>query len=456
MTVGRIHKAYMIGIGGIGMSAIARYLNAIGVSVQGYDKTPSPITDALQEEGVEVFFTENIQRIPKEVDVVIYTPAIPTQHLELRYYIDNGYNVLKRSEMLGKITLEGNCFAVAGSHGKSTTSAMLAYLLQQGGQQPTAFLGAIANNFNSNFLLGRSHNFVVEADEFDRSFHQLYPAQAIITSVDSDHLDVYGDMEGVRSAFQQFSQQVQPGGQVFIPATEPFLQELPHGLAVTYGVEVDADYRAENVQIVDHKYQFDFISPNGMVQDVVLNMGGWHNVENMVAAAALAHHAGVSMSDIKTGVAGFSGLKRRFDFILDEADLVFIDDYAHHPKEIEAFIHGVRQLFPTEKITAIFQPHLYSRTRDYYKGFAATLSQLDTVILLDIYPAREEAIPGVSSQLIFDELEVEQKYCCSLENILDHIHFHEAQVFLTIGAGDIGLLVPKLKTHLRSHKTQQA
>jgi len=456
MTVGRIHKAYMIGIGGIGMSAIARYLNSIGVKVEGYDKTPSPITEALQEEGVEVFFTENVNRIPKEVDVIIYTPAIPDTHAELTYYREHKYNVLKRSEMLGRITLEGDCYAVAGSHGKSTTSAMLAHILKEGDTDCTAFLGAIANNFNSNYLQGHSHSFVVEADEYDRSFHQLFPKHAIITSVDSDHLDIYGTMEGVTEAFKKFVTQIDKGGKVIIPAKESFKSLLPENQVITYSVNEPADYTAKRLQIVDNHYQFDLETPAGTIQDIELNMGGRHNIENAIAAIALAHHLGLKLEVIKQALASFTGIKRRFEFVLKEDNITYIDDYAHHPKEIEAFIDGVRELYPTQKITGIFQPHLFSRTRDYYKGFANTLSALDKVILMDVYPAREEPIPNVSSQLILDALDVEQKAILSPHQIVDTIASYDSDIVVSIGAGDIGLLVEPIKRELLNLRTAEA
>jgi len=388
------HSAYFIGIGGIGMSAIAKYFHSKGIVVSGYDRVKTPLTEELMENGIDIHFEENIERLPKEVDIVVYTPAVGEQHQELRYYRQHTYQVKKRAEVLEEITKDMYTIAVAGSHGKTTVSAMVAHILKHSGYDCTAFLGGITTNYNSNFLLGDNNVVVVEADEFDRSLLRLKPDIAVVTAVDADHLDIYGTKQALEETFAQFAKQVKQDGKVIAkyglsilqPPLSPFVKgELN---VFTYSLDkANADFYAANIHTRSGTYEFDVHSPISNLKGMELNMAGTHNIENMVAAVAVAQTLGINVDKIKAAVADFKGVKRRFEYIIKTPELIFIDDYAHHPVEIKCLLESVRSLYPDKKITIIFQPHLYSRTRDFADGFVESLNLADEVILIDIFPA---------------------------------------------------------------------
>lgn len=455
-AMSNVQHVYFIGIGGIGMSAIARYFLQIGATVSGYDKTETPLTKQLQQQGAKIFFTEDVSRLPSNLDLVVYTPAIPKTHTELVYLQQSDVTVLKRAEVLGKIVNEGNCFAVAGSHGKSTTSAMLAHVFKESNKDCTAFLGAIATNYQSNFIAGTSENFVVEADEFDRSFLHIQPSATIITSIDSDHLDIYGDIEGVQNAFNKYVNNVRENGKVFIQEDVANTIQANNSIEIfTYSLSPTADFHAKNLRINHGEFWFDVVTPTQTVQNVHIEMGGRYNVENAVAVIALASSYGITLQECKSALASFAGLQRRFEFVTKHENFVFIDDYAHHPHEIRSFIEGVKELYPNKRITAVFQPHLYSRTKDYYQHFAQSLNQIDEVFIMDIYPAREEEIEGVSSQLIANEM-IKPPTLISHETILQSFSSVKTDVFVTIGAGDISKWIPQLKTLFANNQNSKA
>lgn len=432
---------YFIGIGGIGMSAIARYYNAAGYAVSGYDKTPSALTQALEDEGIKIHYTDDISFIPKDKEntTVVYTPAIPKDMGELNYVKDNGYRVIKRSRMLGEIAQGQRCMAVAGTHGKTTTSTLTSHIFTASGEGCSAFLGGISKNYGSNLLLSRNNVIVAEADEFDRSFLQLFPEIAVITSMDADHLDIYGDEKHIREAFKAFASQV--SGTVIIKHGLDITPEDTKAAIMTYSYDnPEADFHAELSEADGH---FNLHFPGGMIADCTVGVPGWVNIENGVAAAAIALTYGIEQDKIKEALASFSGVKRRFDRILDEKGVVYIDDYAHHPNEIAASISSIKGYYPDARYTAIFQPHLYTRTRDFYKGFAEALSLADRVVLLDIYPAREEPIPGITSEIIFDRITAGEKVLIKKGELLDCLRNMETgdnEVFITLGAGDIDRL----------------
>lgn len=444
MNMKQVKSAYLIGIGGIGMSAVARYFNHIGAEVSGYDRTETPLTKKMEDEGIKIFFEENVSRIPQNPDLVVYTPAIPKSHSELAYYQNTNVPLLKRAVILGKIVNEGDCFAVAGSHGKSTTSAMLAHVFQTAGKNCTAFLGAIASNYNSNFIAGGSDCFVVEADEFDRSFHQIKALSTIITSVDSDHLDIYGSMEGVEKGFLEYLEGLREDGTIFIHAEDDFQQKITKTF-FTYGLNQNADYQAKNIQLVNGAFQFDIVGPKSLlINGIRLKMGGKYNVENALAVIAMTSYYGVEADKIKEAFSTFKGLKRRFEIVLDQPGMIIIDDYAHHPNEIRAFIKGVRELYPNKRIGAIFQPHLYTRTRDYADHFAESLDLVDEALVMNIYPAREDAIPGVTSELIINAMK-KKAQLVSKSHVAAKAKELNVDVLATIGAGDISKCVNEIK-----------
>lgn len=431
---------YFIGIGGIGMSAIARYYNAKGFKVSGYDRTPSPLTHALESEGIEVHYTDDITYIPNEVEdtLVVYTPAIPADMGELVYVQEKGYRVIKRSRMLGEIAEGQRCMAVAGTHGKTTTSTMTSHLFMDSGEGCSAFLGGISKNYNSNLLISPNDVIVAEADEFDRSFLQLFPEIAVITSMDADHLDIYGDEQHVKEAFKAFASQV--SGTVIIK----------HGLDITpadtsarirtysFG-NPEADFHAEPLE----DGHFNLHHPGGVIEDCVVGIPGWVNVENATAASAIALTYGISPEKIKRALASFSGVRRRFDIQVRKPGCVYIDDYAHHPEEIKAALSSIRRAYPSSKLTAVFQPHLYTRTRDFAPEFAQALSLADKVILLDIYPARELPIPGVTSEIIFKDI-TSEKVLIRREELMGYLQNEPVEVLATLGAGDIDRFVGEI------------
>lgn len=434
-------NVYFIGIGGIGMSAIARYYNVKGYAVSGYDKTPSPLTHALEDEGIGVHYTDDISFIPedKEETLVVYTPAIPKDMGELVYVQENGYRVIKRSRMLGEIATGQRCMAVAGTHGKTTTSTLVSHLFTDSGEGCSAFLGGISKNYDSNLLTHSNDVIVAEADEFDRSFLQLFPEIAVITSMDADHLDIYGDEAHIVEAFKEFASQV--SGTVIVKHGLDITPKDTKAKIYTYAYDnPEADFYAEPME----NGRFNLHYPGGVIEDCVVGIPGWVNIENGVGASAIGLTYGLDPQKIRKALASFSGVKRRFDMQVNLDGLVYIDDYAHHPNEIAAAISSIKGRYPEYRYTTIFQPHLYTRTRDFADEFAEALSLADRVILLDIYPAREEPIPGVTSEIIFKGITAPEKILMKKEELLEYLQgqsLEGRELFITLGAGDIDRLV---------------
>lgn len=446
MNLNNVHNIYFVGIGGIGMSALARFFKSMGKHVSGYDKTPSEITKNLENLGVSIHFEDDITFIEapfkdKDETLVVYTPAISRDHKELNYFKDNGYVVMKRSQVLGLITENTMCLAVAGTHGKTTTTSILGHLLYQSNVKLTAFLGGISENYNSNLILNGSEVSVVEADEFDRSFLTLSPDLACITSMDADHLDIYGDAAELEKSFNDFSQRIKPNGKLFVKNGLPIK-------GITYGIEDQADYSVENIKIDSGSYVFDIKTPETVIKDLRFNLPGRHNLSNALIAMAMAAEFGVSHQQLANALASYKGVKRRFTYHIKTNDLVFIDDYAHHPEEINAVHQAVREMYPDERVLAVFQPHLYTRTRDFIDEFAQSLSNFDEVLLLDIYPARELPIEGVSSEWLLEKIDNPNKKLINKTNLIPEILKSSARVILTIGAGDIGEEVKHIKREL--------
>lgn len=437
---------YFIGIGGIGMSAIARYYNAKGYNVSGYDKTPSPLTHALESEGIDIHYEDDIRVIPQDVDetLVVYTPAIPDDLGELIYVQKKGYKVVKRSRMLGEITAGQRCMAIAGTHGKTTTSTLTSHLFMDSGEGCSAFLGGISKNYDSNLLISENNIIVVEADEFDRSFLQLFPEIAVITSMDADHLDIYGDAEHVKEAFKAFASQV--SGTIIVKHGLDITSKDTEARIMTYSFgNADADFYAEPLE----DGYFNLHYPGGVMQNCIVGIPGWVNVENAVAASAIAFSYGISPEKIKAALASFSGVKRRFDIQVRKPGCIYIDDYAHHPEEINAALSSIRKAYPDAKLTAVFQPHLYTRTRDFACEFAQSLSIADKVILLDIYPARELPIPGVTSEIIFKDI-TSEKVLIKRNELMEYLKDEHTEVLVTLGAGDIDRFVEDIAKMLES------
>jgi UDP-N-acetylmuramate--alanine ligase len=446
MNLKEIHNTYFIGIGGIGMSALARYFISNGINVSGYDKTPSAITQSLEELGVQIHFTDDMTAIDTSYfdsskTLVVYTPAIPKSHSELQYFTNNKYTVLKRSEVLGMITENTFCFAIAGTHGKTTTTSILGHLLKECGVQMTAFLGGISENYNSNLIQNGNKVSVVEADEFDRSFLTLSPDIACITSMDADHLDIYGEKDELVNSFMAFAKKVKPDGKLF----------TKKGLAIngiTYAVDQDADYTAKNIRIKNGAYIFDMITPDKDIKDIILNLPGRHNLSNALIALAMAVEYGCAPYNLARALESYKGVKRRFTYHIKTPEFVFIDDYAHHPEEINAIRHTISEMYPAHSVLVVFQPHLYSRTRDFVDEFAQSLSQFDEIRLLEIYPARELPIKGVSSEWLLSKIHNINKKVIDKKNIVEEIKNSKCQVVLTLGAGDIGEEVKYIKDQL--------
>lgn len=457
MNINSIKSVYFIGVGGIGMSALVRYFLSKGKKVGGYDRTPSELTEKLIEEGADIHYEENIELIPKECKckestLVIFTPAIPQEHKELVFFRENGFEILKRAQVLGMITHTEKGLCVAGTHGKTTTSTMTAHLLHQSHVGCNAFLGGISKNYKTNLLLSETSEYVViEADEFDRSFHWLTPFATVVTAVDSDHLDIYGTREAYLESFNKYTSLITTDGYLIVKKGIELSPRVKEGVKVfTYGIG-EGDFRAENIRIGNGEIIFDYTSPLGNINDIQLGVPVYVNIENGVAAMALAQIAGVNDEEIKKAMPTFGGVDRRFDFKIKEENLVFLSDYAHHPAEIKQSISSIKALYPGKKVTVVFQPHLYTRTRDFYKEFAASLSLADEVILLDIYPARELPIDGVTSQLIFDCLENKASaIMCKKEDLTDIIAKREIEVLITLGAGDIDNMVPQIYNILKN------
>jgi UDP-N-acetylmuramate--alanine ligase len=441
-----IKRIYFIGIGGIGMSALARYFNTQGVYVSGYDKTPTGLTDDLIKEGIKIHFEDDIQQLDKDATVIVYTPAIPSAHAELNYFIDKGYNVVKRSDVLNWITENAFTIGIAGTHGKTTTTSMTAHILRHSGYGCNAFLGGIASNYDTNFWSDERNVVVVEADEYDRSFLKLSPNIAVITAVDPDHLDIYGTAEEVLKAFGQYADKIKPGGTLIQKLGTTVNTDAKNKSVFTYGYNKDAaSYHTSNLKVVDGSYIFDLVHPAGVLKQVVLNMGGLHNVENATAAIAIALTLGIEHDKIIKAVAAFQGVKRRFEYKVKTANKVLIDDYAHHPEELNALISGVRSIYPGEKMVLVFQPHLYSRTQDQCEGFVQTLDKADEVILLPIYPARELPIEGVTSEMLLDKMKLENKQVMTKEALFEWASTTNDKLIVMAGAGDIDACITKVK-----------
>ncbi|WP_242091822.1 UDP-N-acetylmuramate--L-alanine ligase [Aestuariivivens sediminicola] len=443
MVLKEIHNVYLIGIGGIGMSALARYFLTKNKHVAGYDKTPSEITYGLSQLGASIHFEDDVKKIDKifldkKSTLVIYTPAVPKDLRELTFFQELGFKVYKRSEILGLITEKSYCFAVAGTHGKTTTTSILAHLLYECNIPFTAFLGGISENYNTNFILRGSEVTVVEADEFDRSFLSLKPDMACITSMDADHLDVYGEAEVLRDSFKAFALCLKPNGKLFVRNGLPLK-------GITYGIEDDSDYSIINIKIENGTYVFDVKTSKTVLERLRFNLPGRHNLSNALIALAMAVEYGCPPRQLVKALASFKGVKRRFTYHINTEDFILIDDYAHHPEEINAVYQAVREMYPKKKVLAIFQPHLYSRTRDFANDFARSLAQFDALLLLDIYPAREVPINGITSAWLLDKIGLANKQLVDKNELIDKIHESSAQIVITMGAGDISDEVKLIK-----------
>lgn len=460
MNFKSIKGVYFIGLGGIGMSAIARYFLKAGKIVAGYDKTPTPLTDELIAEGIQIHFEDNIQLIPpvfnlsvansKHEVLIVYTPAIPKQHTELNYFLQNGFTVMKRSQVLGLITSKLKTVGVAGTHGKTTTSSIIAHILKHSGKNVTAFLGGITKNYQSNFLMPdgfENEIAVVEADEFDRSFLTLHPSYAIITSMDADHLDIYHDKKHLEESYNLFANQVKHDGVLIYKEGIPLTCSHPNKF--TYSLNSNSNYAGVDIRIESHQYVFNLKTPSATYSDIMLGLPGRHNAENAVAACAIALNLGLTIDQIKAALKTYTGVNRRFDLQFKNNQCVFIDDYAHHPEELKSCILSVKEMYNGKKLTGIFQPHLFTRTRDFADGFAQSLSLLDEVILLEIYPARELPIEGVNSSLLLNKINHNNKRLLSKEQTLEYIKATNQEVLLTLGAGDIDTLVEPIKKILK-------
>lgn len=448
------NNIYFVGIGGIGMSALARWFNVNGFSVAGFDKTATPLTSKLEEEGCLIHYEDNVELIPEKfrdsnTTLVVYTPAIPVNHSELGYFVENKFQRYKRSQVLGQIAATMQTAAIAGTHGKTTTSSMLAHILRSGKMNCAAFLGGITQNYGTNFLLNEPTDdlskvtCVVEADEFDRSFLTLFPDVAVVTSTDADHLDIYGDQQALLTSFKDFVKQIKPGGQLF----------MRHGLSVntnpqvktyTYGL-TEGDIQTRNLKIIDGIFTFDLITPITEILNIQLFTQGFHNVENAIAASSVALALGLAPEEIRHALSTFRGVKRRFEYIINRTDKVYIDDYAHHPTEIKAFLNSVRAIYPNRHLTVVFQPHLFTRTRDFANGFAEALSMADRLLLLEIYPAREEPIEGINSSMLLKKIDLLDKRVLTKQEVTNQLRNLDSDIIVTIGAGDIDRLIEPIR-----------
>lgn len=444
-----IQNIYFIGIGGIGMSALARYFESRNVTVSGYDRSQSDLSRELENEGIKIHYEENVSLIPKNVDAVVYTPAVPSSHAELVYYRDNNYEVMKRSDILQIITQDSFNICVAGTHGKTTITTMIAHILRDSGFGCNAFLGGIAANYHTNFWSSEKNICVVEADEYDRSFLKLSPDVAVITAMDPDHLDIYGTGEEVENAFIQFSKKIKDHGCLVSKYGLKRDDALKAKIKFTYSFDNEgADVFAKNISVENGSYVFEIESKSWNLKNVHLHMGGLHNIENAVAAITVAKYVKIEDAQIKKAVASFKGVKRRFEYILKNKDHILIDDYAHHPEELRALITGVRSLFGDKKCTVVFQPHLFSRTNDLAKEFAQSLDLADEVILLPIYPARELPMEGVSSELVLNNMQLPQKQILSKDAMIEWVKVYQPELLVMCGAGDIDVLIEPVKNIL--------
>ena len=447
MNLNNMHNVYFIGIGGIGMSALARYFKFIEKNVSGYDKTETPLTKDLEHLDIDIHYEDDVQQIQSKYlntdhTLVVYTPAVSTEHSEYQYFLKNKFEIKKRSEVLGLITKDTFCFAVAGTHGKTTTSSILAHLLKETGTPLIAFLGGISEDFNSNFLLEGTEYSVVEADEFDRSFLRLSPNVACITSMDADHLDIYGSGDELEKSFRDFAKQLKPGGKLFVR------NGLPMD-GITYGIEDDSDFCIRNLKLEHGTYIFDLETPETTLSGVKFNKPGRHNLLNGLVAFAMAVESHSPVDRLAKALSTFKGVERRFSYKIKSADFVFIDDYAHHPTEINAIYDAIAEMYPGKKVLAIFQPHLFSRTKDFANDFAKSLSKFDAIFLLDIYPAREKPIAGITSEWLLDKIENPNKKLVDKAALIDEIKMQNADVLITMGAGDIGLEIKNIKKELQ-------
>jgi UDP-N-acetylmuramate--alanine ligase len=453
VSLSNYKNIYFLGIGGIGMSAIARWFRAQGFLVGGYDKTSTELTERLKEEGMDLHYDNQVGRIPtafykKEETLVVLTPAIPKDNIELKHFQDSGYTILKRSQVLGLLTKDMFTIAVAGTHGKTTTSSMAAHVLKACEMKVNAFLGGITVNYESNLLIGEKNGVVVvEADEFDRSFLTLYPNIAVITSTDADHLDIYGEAEEVKKSFALFASQIKENGKLFLRAGLDIGK--PKGVEIKDYAWDGKSIRTENLRVENGNFVFDYVSPTHKIENISMQVPGFHNAENALAAISIALEMGMEPVKVKAGIESFKGVKRRFQYILRSNKIVYIDDYAHHPTEIEAFLKSVKKLYPEKKVTCIFQPHLFSRTRDFMDGFAESLSLPDKLILLDIYPARELPMEGVTSKVVFDKVTLKDKILCTKSELMAVLEKEETDILVTVGAGDIDTFVKPIKEMLK-------
>lgn len=463
MDLKDLKSVYFLGIGGIGMSALARFFRLAGCKVSGYDRSSSPLTDQLVREGIDIHFEENIEMIPEDVELVVRTPAIPKDHKELLFFEESFMPTLKRAEVLGMISRGFCCVAVAGSHGKTTTTTLIGHLYKTAGMPHIAFLGGISKNYSTNFFysddaassiriredkLSRKNDritCIVEADEFDRSFHHLAPDIALITSADADHLDIYHHPDEHKRSFEEFTHKIRPGGILILKCGTGISPWSEISRIISYSAGSEGDYHPENMILKDGLSHFDLVTPRGVITDLVLGSPGLFNLENAIAASAVALEAGISQAALAQGLSSFSGVQRRFDMQIHRGDFVYIDDYAHHPEELRACIKATRMLFPGKKITGVFQPHLFSRTRDFADDFASVLSTLDEVILLDIYPAREKSIPGITSAMLLEKVTASEKKLVTREMLVETLKQGKLQVLLTMGAGDIDQCVEPIR-----------
>lgn len=442
-----IKVVYFIGIGGIGMSAIARFMNKRGIQVAGYDKTITTLTKTLESEGMQIHYKEDIEALPAAVDLVVYTPAVPENHVELEYFQQGVTPVMKRAEVLGLLSRSLNCIGIAGTHGKTTTSTLLTYLLKAGGLDVSAFLGGISKDFQSNYVAGNSDWLVVEADEYDRSFLHLNPKLGSILSADADHLDIYGDAEEILTGgFMAYANLVED--QLYVNSA--FWKDFSGvDKAISYGID-SGSWRAERVRVEEGRFCFDFVGPGVLWKDLIMALPGRHNIENAVLALSICQRFNLDEKALRNALESFKGIARRFERIYEDETHVYIDDYAHHPTELDAAILAARDLYPERRITGIFQPHLYSRTKDFVDGFARSLEKLDQLFLLDIYPAREAPIPGVDSALLFEKIKLENKVLCTKDSLLTELKKNKIDVLLTLGAGDIDTLVIPISKYLKT------
>lgn len=445
MDLKNINSVYFLGIGGIGMSALARFFKNIGKEVAGYDKTPTDLTNALIAEGIKITFEDNLESLMKNPDLLVFTPAIPKNHFQLNYYKENGFRLYKRAEVLGIIANSMFNISIGGSHGKTSTSSITAHIFKNSGEDVAAFLGGIAVNYQSNFLQGNTYA-IAEADEFDRSFLQLNPNILLLTSIDTDHLDIYGSFENILASFKLFTNNLRPDGKLILNSRVDKNVIHPNQSVYFYSLENEqADFYGYNIRIENGTYFFDVKTPNGIWSNLVSNYGGRHNIENAVGALAIAYFAGIKEEKIRIAIESFRGVKRRFEVHVKKDNLVYIDDYAHHPREIDATLNAVKELYPNKKVTACFQPHLFSRTNDLFKEFGESLSKIEEVVLLDIYPARELPMEGVTSKLIFDQITGPKKYLSTKKDLLNLLKELNPEVLVTIGAGDIDTMIEPIK-----------